>query len=415
MALFESNRFLFFSLRYFFKWLLITAVVGSIIGSASAVFLLSLDAVTNFREAHPWILFLLPIAGLVIAVLYRYWGADVVKGNNLLLEEVEEPKQTVPIKMAPLVYIGTLLTHLFGGSAGREGTAVQMGGAIADQFTDLFKLDAAERKLMLIVGMSAGFASVFNTPIAGAVFALEVLYIGRLRYEAAIPSFMAAFASYYVCNLWPLTHTVYAIIDVPILSWITISWTVFAGICFGLTSKLFSFSMHTLSRMFANYIKCPLIRPVIGGFVMLVLVYFFGLTKYMGLGIPVIIESFIQQQETEVFLIKIALTVITLSAGFKGGEVTPLFFIGATLGSALSLFLPLPVSLLAGMGFMAVFAGAANTPIACIFMGIELFGMESVLYIAIASVIAYFCSGHVGIYRSQKGSKWLLFSFLKTN
>ena len=391
-----------------YKLLLLSVVISVLVGSASAIFLIHLDWATNFRDNHTDIIWGLPFIGIAIAAIYHYWGKEVVKGNNHLLEEVDNPKNIVPLKMAPLVYIGTILTHLFGGSAGREGTAVQMGGSIADQFTTLFKLDNEERKIILIVGISAGFASIFDTPLAGAIFALEVLYIGRIRYQALLPSLIAAFVAHYVCEAWPIHHTVYTINTVPPVSFSLVGWSIFVGILFGLTSRFFAVLMHKLSDVF-QLVKYPLLRPFLGGLIVIGFVYLTGVTKYIGLGIPVIVESFTVQQEYEVFFIKILLTVITLSAGFKGGEVTPLFFIGATLGSALSLLVPLPVGLLAGMGFVAVFAGATNTPVACVIMGVELFGLESVVYLLIACLVAYLCSGHHGIYKSQKGNKWEIF------
>jgi H+/Cl- antiporter ClcA len=404
-CMFQNKIFARFSHPYYLvfagKWLLISMVVGSLAGSASALFLYLLEAATQWREGHPWVIGLLPIAGLLIAALYHYWGQEVVKGNNQLLEEVENPQKIIPLKMAPLVLATTVLTHLFGGSAGREGTAVQLGGAVADQFTRLLRLKNRDRRLLIVCGISAGFASVFGTPLAGAVFAIEVLVIGRLRYDAIIPSLFAALVADYVCRLYPIHHTHYTMGPVPALDAVTFLWAVVAGIAFGLAAWLFSGAMHQTAALFAARIRQPLLRPVLGGVLVAGFVLLSGSTRYIGLGIPVLVESFTTRQEYHVFLLKIALTVITLGSGFKGGEVTPLFFIGATLGSALSGLLPLPVGLLAGMGLVAVFAGAANTPLACTLLGLELFGMAAGPYLATASFIAYVFSGHTGIYRSQ--------------
>ncbi|WP_247236267.1 voltage-gated chloride channel family protein [Telluribacter sp. SYSU D00476] len=394
---FEQTSYLIFVV----KWLFISAIVGILAGSASALFLVSLDWVTTYRETHTWIIWLLPLGGLIIGLTYHYWGQEVVKGNNQLLEEFHSPQQIIPLKMAPLVLFGTLVTHLFGGSAGREGTAVQMGGAIADQFTKWFRLKPRDRKVLLVIGISAGFASVFGTPLAGTVFALEVLAIGFLRYEALFPSLLTAVIADSTCHWWQVGHTQYSIPFVPGAEPVGILWALLAGICFGLAALTFSTIVHFFGDVFKTKIGYPPLRPVMGGLVLAVVIYLLGTTKYIGLGIPTIVAAFSEPLPPYDFLLKILLTTFTLGAGFKGGEVTPLFFIGATLGNALSLFIPLPVALLAGMGFVAVFAGATNTPIACTIMGIELFGVECGVFVGIACVTAYLFSGHTGIYSSQ--------------
>lgn len=400
-----------FSFSTLSKWLFICACIGVLSGTASAIFLTALNGVTSYREAHSWLLWLLPIGGLFIGLLYHYYGKTVVKGNNLILEEYENPQKTIPLKMAPLVFIGTLITHLFGGSAGREGTAVQMSSAIADQFTSIFKLDISERKTVLILGISAGFASVFGTPLAGAVFALEILYFSKITFKSGIASLLVAFIANGVVALWHVKHTEYVIPTVPDFQFIHLFWILLVGALFGLTALVFSRTTHFWAHLFSKYIGYPPIRPFLGGSILAVAVYCIGTTKYIGLGIPTIVDAFQNANENYDFLLKILFTGFTLGAGFKGGEVTPLFFIGATLGSALSVFVPLPIALLAAMGFVAVFSGATHTPIACTIMGMELFGMQSAFYIAMACFIAYFFSGSVGIYHSQivRGPKYILY------
>lgn len=397
---------------YLLKWLLITLIAGALIGTTSTLLLVSLDWATTYRESNLWLITLLPVAGFAIGLMYHYWGKSVVKGNNALIEEIQSPKGVIPLKMAPLIYLGTVITHLFGGSAGREGTAVQMGGAIADQFTRLFRLKERDHRIMIIVGISAGFASVFGTPIAGAIFALEVLIIGRMRYDSILPSFLAAIFAHLTCHLWGIEHTQYSISYVPELNIVNILLTLIVGILFGLAAMLFSKSVRFWGRLAKDKIQYAPFRPLIGGIVIALAVWLIGTTKYIGLGVPTIVDAFSTQQEWYDFLAKILFTTFTIGVGFKGGEVTPLFFIGATLGSALFGVIPLPMALLAGMGFVAVFSGATNTPIACSLMGIELFGIESGIYIALACVVAYLFSGHTGIYGSQiVGSpKHLLYS-----
>jgi len=397
------------------KWIFICVLIGIFSGSASAFFLVSLEWVTQFRESHNWILWLLPMGGLSIGLIYHYLGKDVVKGNNLLLEEYENPQKSIPLKMAPMVLIGTLITHLFGGSAGREGTAVQMGGAIADQFTGLFKLDASDRKTLIILGISAGFASVFGTPLAGALFALEILYFSTISLKSSILSFLVAYIAYFTVDFWQVKHTHYNIPVVPDITINTFAWVILAGVLFGLTSMLFSRTTHFWGRLFSKMISYAPLRPFVGGIILAVAVFFIGTTKYIGLGIPTIVNAFSTTNASYDFLLKILFTGFTLGAGFKGGEVTPLFFIGATLGSALSLIVPLPIAFLAGLGFVAVFSGATHTPIACTIMGMELFGIESGVYIGITCLIAYFSSGSIGIYHSQivKGAKYRLYQRFK--
>lgn len=370
-------------------------------GTASAFFLLALDWVTYFRQANEWVVWLLPMGGLIIGLLYFYYGHNVVKGNNQLFEEFHSPKQIIPLKMAPLVLFSTLVTHLVGGSAGREGTAVQMGGALADQFTRIFGLQSQDRQVLITMGISAGFASVFGTPIAGAIFAIEVLTIGRIRYDAILPSFLAAIIADYTCLLWDVHHAHYKIGFVPEMNGFNLLIALGAGIIFGVTALAFSKTTMLFTRKFKQWIAYPPIRPLVGGLVLAIVFMSSNSNQYMGLGLETIQASFDSLQPFHVFFLKILFTAFTLGAGFKGGEVTPLFFIGAVLGNALSIILPLPMALLAGMGFVAVFAGATNTPIACMLMGIELFGAESAVFIALACISAYIFSGHTGIYSAQ--------------
>jgi H+/Cl- antiporter ClcA len=406
-----------FFMGYMLRWLLFAGAVGALVGSASAFFLVALEFATDFREENTAIIFLLPLAGLVIGLIYYHWGKDVESGNNRILDEFYQPRRIIPLKMAPLVLFGTVMTHLFGGSAGREGTAVQMGGAIADQFTWLFNLRPRDRRVLLVIGVSAGFASVFGTPLAGAVFALEVLVMGRVRYDSILPSFLAAVVADMTCTAWGVGHTHYNIGEVAAMTPFNLVWAMVAGIIFGLIAMVFSTSTHWWGERFGAMVAYAPLRPVIGGAVIAMAFLAMGSTRYLGLGIPVIQQAFETYVEPYDFVLKILFTSFTLGAGFKGGEVTPLFFIGATLGNALAWLLPLPMPLLAGMGFVAVFAGATNTPIACTIMGIELFGVQGGVFIAIACVTAYLFSGHTGIYSSQMiGSpKHLIYGRLKSS
>jgi H+/Cl- antiporter ClcA len=394
--------------------LLITALVGILAGTASALFLYLLDLFTALRESNLWLIALLPFAGLLIGTAYHYWGEEVVKGNNLLFDEYQNPKKTIPFKMAPMVLLGTLITHLFGGSAGREGTAVQMAAAISDQFSRFFKPEADDRKMLIIIGISAGFASVFGTPWAGAVFAIEVLVHGKIRYKAIIPALLSAFIADYTCTAWNISHTHYTIPSVPGISIQNMAMAASAGIIFGLTAFLFTVSNRFWASTFKSTIPFAPFRPLTGGIFIAIAVWLLGNTRYIGLGVPIIQQAFTENLNSYDFLMKILFTTFTIGAGFKGGEVTPLFYIGAALGNTLVWIFPLPMALLAGMGFVAVFAGTTNTPLACAIMGIELFGFESAPFIVPACYISSLFSGPSGIYSSQKigGLKLMIYERL---
>lgn len=396
------------------KWIALGGAAGILTGTASAFFLTALDYVTEQRLHSPWLLFMLPLGGVLVSWLYFRYGLNSAKGNNLLLEQIRDTAdaaapgpeagyERIPLRMAPLVLVGTLVTHLFGGSAGREGTAVQMGGSLAEALGRLVRLSPLDRKVLLMCGISGGFGSVFGTPLAGTVFALEVAAFGTLSHAALLPGFISAWVGDLVTTrLWGVQHVHYSPGIIPAVETVAVLKVVAAAVLFGLASRTFSKLTHGMKRLYARWLANPLLRSAVGGLVVIALVLAAGTRDYLGLGLPLIAGSFQDEVSPFAFLWKLVFTAATLGAGFQGGEVTPLFAVGATLGHSLAGILHLPVPFLAALGFIAVFSGAANTPLAAVLMGIELFGSEGAVYIFLACTVSYLFAGHTGIYASQR-------------
>ncbi|MDR2329009.1 MAG: voltage-gated chloride channel family protein [Comamonas sp.] len=384
------------------KWLLLSAITAALAGTASAFLLFALDAVTAWRDSHRWLVWLLPLAGLAVGWVYQRLGQAAEGGVNLLMEEVHAPNNTLPLRMVPLALVSTVVSHLFGASVGREGTAVQMGGALADQLSQRFRVGAQDRPVVLMAGISAGFASVFGTPLAGAVFGMEVAAIGHMRYEALFPCVVAAILADQVSLAWGVQHTHYALGVLAPMGWWPVTAVAFAGMLFGLVGMLFAAATRWLGGWMKRWITCAPMRPFIGGVVIAVAAWACDAYRYLGLGIPEIVQAFQQPVLAWDFVGKLLMTVASIGSGFKGGEVTPLFYIGATLGNALAPLLQMPVGMMAGLGFVGLFAGAANTPIATTLMALELFGPQIGPFAAMACMAAYLFSGHAGIYHAQR-------------
>jgi H+/Cl- antiporter ClcA len=351
----------------------------------------------------------LPIAGLLIGFLYKKSGNSAALGNNLIFQEYFIPQKIMPWIMAPLILITTLVTHLVGASAGREGTAVQMGAVVADRFHRLGEKFQQQRSLFLLAGVGAGFASLFGTPWAGTIFALEILRTKSIPWSGLIPAFVTSFVAYSICSWTGAPHTQYNEISSPAFSWNFLPYLVLAGALFGLCALLYVKVHQWFSHLAKILVKKQVWRPFFGGIVLFLIFLVLGNSRYMGLGIPTILEAFEQPVLPYDFILKLVLTAFTLGFGFKGGEVTPLFFIGATLGNVLALFIPLPIAFLAALGFIAVFSGATKTFFACAVMGAELFGFEAALYFLLVSFIAQLFSGKASIYKDQPNNKLSVF------
>lgn len=383
-------------------WLALLAGTGILAGLSSSFFLQALERIGTFFVAHPRMALTLPLLGLVSSRLYARFGGLSAKGNNLLIEEINAPSRSVPWQMAPLVLVGTFLTHLGGGSAGREGTAVQMGGSLADTWGRLLRIPSQMRPTLLRMGVAAGFAAVFGTPLAGALFGIEVSRTGRLAFRSLVPCLLAALLADKICLAAGAHHTSYAISAWPHLTPRTLGSLALAGLAFGLGARAYSRTVHALTGLGTRLFPSAHLRIAVGGALFAAfLLTVPGALRYAGLGVPLIVSSFHEPLLPWDSLAKGLATAFTLGMGFKGGEVTPLFAVGSTLGNLLSQLLPLPMSFLAGMGFVSLFGACANTPLAASVMAAELFGPAALPWALGPCLLAFSVSGHPGIYTSQ--------------
>ena len=385
------------------QWIGLGAIVGAFCGAASALFLFLLAEVTRYRGDHELIVYFLPLAGLAIGLLYARFGESIKAGNNLVIDTIHDEGPEIPFRMLPMVLVGTVLTHLFGGSAGREGTAVQMGASMADYISHRAKLGRELRIQLLAAGVAGGFGSVFGTPIAGAVFGLEFVVLGRIEYRALVPALVASVVGDMTTRGLGIVHTAYpAAPHVDLSPLLCAEWLAFA-VAVALASIAFIELTHFLKRSGERHVKRLGLRMAIGGALVVVLWKLIGTSDYLGLGVPMIVRSFTDPQLPEwAFAMKLVFTAITLGAGFLGGEVTPLFFIGAALGGVFAPVLGIPRELGAGVGMAAVFASASNTPLALSIMAVELLGANVLPHVMIVCVVAYLITGHRSIYPAQR-------------
>lgn len=385
------------------QWVALGAAVGVASGAASALFLTALEKVTQIRMSHELIVYTLPLAGLLIGALYAWLGAPIRGGYNLILDTLHTDGKQVPLRMAPMVLVGTVLTHLFGGSAGREGTAVQMGSSLADAIAHAFKLRGHARRQLLAAGIAGGFGSVFGTPIAGCVFGLEAIRVGRIEYDALLPALVAAVVGDMTTRALGVGHSAYPqparlAMSAPVFG----KWLVF-GLAVGLVTLVFVELLHGLKKQLERRIQSLPLRMMFGGLAVVGLWKLCGSSDYLGLGVPTILRAFSDPAlPWSAFAWKLVFTAVTIGAGFLGGEVTPLFFVGAALGNLLGRLLGLPLDLAAGIGLAAVFGAAANTPLALSIMAVELLGASVFPHVVIVTVVAYLVSGHRGIYPAQR-------------
>jgi H+/Cl- antiporter ClcA len=377
--------------------------VGLLSGLASALFLWALGWVTHVRETHAVLVYLLPVSGLVTGLLYEKLGARIKGGQNLVIDTIHDGGPTLPLRMAPMILVGSVLTHLFGGSAGREGAAVQMGASLADAFAARLGLAGALRRKILVAGVAGGFGSVFGTPVAGALFGLEFIVLGRLEYRALVPALTAAIVGDMTARRLGIEHTVYpAAPTVPLTLVLGLKWLVFAA-AIALTSIVFIELLHATKKQAEKRVPRLPLRMMLGGAIVVIMWKVSGTDDFLGLGVPQIVRAFSPGGAAPwAFAAKMLFTIVTLSAGFLGGEVTPLFFVGATLGAVLARLLGIPVELGAGVGLAAVFATASNTPLALSVMAVELLGAGVLPHVLIVCAVAYALTGSRSIYQAQR-------------
>ena len=391
---------IYYRMKLFSKWTLISIITGLTVGAFSTLFAFTMNMVTEYREKNDYILYFLPFAGLITVFLYNAFKFKNDKGTNLVISTIHA-QSDIPFKMAPLIFITTILTHLFGGSAGREGAALQLGGSIGNQLGRWFKLDDADKRVVILCGMSAAFSAVFGTPLAAAVFSMEVVSIGVMYYAALVPcAFSSLIATYFATN-FGVRGEDFKFIEFPSLTFLnTFEIICLAVLCAGL-SIVFCIMLHKTGDLFRKYLKNPYIRIFIAGAVIVGMSLLLNTRDYNGAGIPIISKALQGEAVPYAFILKMIFTAITIEAGFRGGEIVPSFFIGATFGCLFGSIVGFSPSVCAAVGLISLFCGVTNCPITSILISFELFGADGIPYFLIAVAISYFMSGYYGLYHDQ--------------
>ena len=388
------------------KWLAVGALVGGVGGFVGAAFHLGVGYATQLRTGHPWVLYLLPLGGVAIVGLYRLCRLEGA-GTNAVIESVHFGKK-VPTLLVPLIFVATVITHLCGGSAGREGAALQIGGGIGYRAGTLLRLGEKDLPLATLCGMSGVFAALFGTPLTATIFALEVISVGVLYYAGLLPCFTASLTGYYIALVMGVEPTRFTV-AMPALEWGTMGLTVLLAVGCAVVSILFCRGLHITEHAAARWMKNGFVRAAVGGAVIVLATVLLGTTDYNGAGMDVIERAMTGQADSWAWLWKLAFTAVTIGCGFKGGEVVPSFFVGATFGCVFGGLLGLPPAFAAAVGLVAVFCGAVNCPVASVILSVELFGAGGMTYFAAACAISYLLSGYCGLYSSQT----ILYSKLK--
>jgi H+/Cl- antiporter ClcA len=388
--------------KTFIKWLICAAIIGTTCGAVGTLFHYSVEYVTDFRSENFWIIGLLPFAGLIIVFIYRISGIKHDKGTNLVISSIRTPEDRIPFKVAPLIFIATVITHLFGGSAGREGAALQIGGGIGAGIGKLFHMDENDKHIIILCGMSAVFAALFGTPITAALFSMEVISIGVLYYSALVPCLLSSTIAYTITERFHVTPTAFVLQQVPDISILTGIRVIILAILCAILSIIFCMVMQASSKFFKHFFKNQYVRIFVGGVILVLLTLAVRTTTYNGAGMDTITKAIHGSANSYDFALKILFTCITISCGFRGGEIVPSFFIGSTFGCFVGKLIGLDPGFGAAIGLVCFFCGVVNCPLTSIVLSIELFGASGVLLFAIGCGVSYMLSGYYSLYSEQK-------------
>ena len=384
----------------FARWCVFAVVIGVVVGVTGTAFHHALDWAGRMREQHDWLLYLLPLAGVFIAFWYKKSEMPLERGTNFILTSVRE-NHPVRLRLAPSIFVTSVLTHLCGGSAGREGAALQLGGSISGNIGHWMRLDDRDSRTITMCGMAAGFSALFGTPLAAAVMSMEVVSVGVMYYSAIVPCVLSALIAQVVASAMGIEATSFQVTAVPQMTPLTLVQVGALGILCALVAVLFCGIMHLAPKGYDKITKNPYLRVVLGGCIVVVLSLLLG-TDYNGAGVAVINRAMEGNARPEAFLLKIIFTALTLAAGFKGGEIVPAFFCGAAFGAFYGQILGLGGSFAASLGMTAVFCGVTNCPLTSILLSYELFGGQGLPMYALCCALSYMLSGYSGLYHAQK-------------
>ena len=388
------------NLAVFIRWGIFSAFVGLFVGAFSTLFAFCLRQVTSFRTENPWLILCLPLAGVVIVFLYGVFRYKNDKGTNMVLSSIHAEAE-VPFRMAPLIFISTIITHLFGGSAGREGAALQLGGSIGQQLGKLFRFDEKDQRVVVMCGMSAAFSAIFGTPIAASIFSMEVVSVGVMYYAALVPCVFSSLVASKFATHMGIGPNVFKIRQMPLFEVVPSLKVIGLALCCAALSVVFCMALHSLGDFYRNKLKNPYIRIIVSSLVIILLTIILQTDDYMGAGVPVIQRAIQGNVEPLAFVWKIVFTALTLEAGFKGGEIVPSFFVGATFGCLFGHIVGISPSLCAAVGMMSVFCGVTNCPITSMLIAFELFGYHGVPFFLLGISVSYLMSGYYGLYHDQ--------------